>query len=64
MYWLGARYGRWAIGVVLRRMVEEGTLEAQAVQDIAERICFRNALELYRLDSCWVTDKPCPNRTQ
>jgi uncharacterized protein len=63
MCWLGARYGRWAIGVALRRMLGEGTIAAQEVQDIAERVCFRNALELYRLDSCWVTDKPSPSRT-
>jgi len=60
MCWLGARYGRWAIGVVLRRMLEEGTLAAQEAQDIAERICFRNALALYRLDSSWVGDSLGP----
>ncbi len=62
-HWLGARNGRWAIGVVLRRMIEEGTLEAREGQDIAERICFRNALGLYRLDLAWVDDKPRASRT-
>jgi predicted TIM-barrel fold metal-dependent hydrolase len=57
MCWLGARYARWAIGVVLRRVIEEGTLGEQEAQDVAERICFRNALRLYRLDSSWLEDK-------
>jgi uncharacterized protein len=57
MYWLGARYARWAMGIVLRRVIEEGTLGAQEAQDIAERICFRNALGLYRLDSSWLWGK-------
>jgi hypothetical protein len=39
-------------------MLEEGTLAAQEAQDIAERICFRNALALYRLDSSWVGEQP------
>jgi predicted TIM-barrel fold metal-dependent hydrolase len=57
MYWLGARYARWAMGIVLRRVIEEGTLGAQEAQGIAERICFRNALGLYRLDSSWLWGK-------
>jgi len=60
MGWLGARYGRWALGVVLSRMLGEGVLEAREVQEIAERICFRNALELYRLDLPWMESKPEP----
>jgi uncharacterized protein len=64
MCWLGARYGRWAIGVVLRHMLEEGTLTAQEVQDIAERICYRNALELYRLESSWVEPESGPDVLQ
>jgi uncharacterized protein len=57
MYWLGVRDARWAMGVVLRRVIEEGTLGEQEAQDIAERICFRNALGFYRLDSSWLGDK-------
>ena len=57
MYWLGARCARWAMGVVLRRIIEEGALGEQVAQDIAERIFFRNALELYLLDSSWLGDK-------
>lgn len=57
MHWLGARYARWAMDVVLRRVMAEGTLEEQEAQEIAERICFRNALRLYRLDSSWLGDK-------
>jgi uncharacterized protein len=64
MCWLGARYGRWAMGVVLGRMLEEGTLVAQEVQDIAERICFRNALALYHFDSSWAGDSPGPAATR
>jgi uncharacterized protein len=57
MCWLGARCARWAMGVVLGHLLKGGTLEESEVQDIAERICFRNALELYRLDSSWAEGK-------
>jgi uncharacterized protein len=54
MFWLAARYTRWALGEVLGRWVAGGTLAEPEALDIAERICYRNALELYRLDSSWM----------
>ena len=57
MCWLGARCARWAMGVVLGQLLRRGALEEPEVQEIAERICFRNALELYRLDSSWASMK-------
>jgi predicted TIM-barrel fold metal-dependent hydrolase len=54
MFWLGARYARWALGEVLGRWVGDGTLGKQDALDIAERICYRNALEIYRLDPSWM----------
>ncbi len=32
------------------------TLEEHEALEIAQRICFRNALGLYRLDSSWLGD--------
>jgi uncharacterized protein len=53
MFWLGAQCGRWALNEVLGGWIEDGTVKEQEALDIAERICFRNALEVYRLDSSW-----------
>jgi predicted TIM-barrel fold metal-dependent hydrolase len=53
MFWLGARYSRWALTKILAGWIKDGTLGDREALDIAERICFRNALEVYRLDSTW-----------
>jgi uncharacterized protein len=53
LYWLGARYARWALGVVLRQLLADGIVAPQEAHQIAARICFRNALQLYRLESSW-----------
>jgi predicted TIM-barrel fold metal-dependent hydrolase len=54
MFWLGARYGRWALGQILAHWIDDDTLQAHEALEIAQRICCRNALELYRLDSSWL----------
>jgi predicted TIM-barrel fold metal-dependent hydrolase len=54
MLWLGARYARWALGEVLGRWIADRTLAEAEALDIAERLCYRNALDLYRLDSSWM----------
>jgi uncharacterized protein len=54
MFWLGARYGRWALGKVLADWIDDDTLEEPEALEIAQRICFRNALEVYRLDPSWL----------
>lgn len=53
MLWLGARYGRKALGAVLGANVHDGTLTEGEAWHMAERILYRNALELYRLDAMW-----------
>ena len=54
MFWLGARYGRWSLGKIFTDWIDDDTLEEHEALEIAQRICFRNALELYRLDSSWL----------
>jgi uncharacterized protein len=54
MFWLGAQCGRWALSKVLGNWITDGTITAPEALDIAERICYRNALELYRLDRSWL----------
>jgi hypothetical protein len=54
MFWLGARYGRRALGQILAAWIEDGTVEEDEALEIAERIFFRNALGLYHLDSSWL----------
>ena len=56
MFWLGARYGRWALGKILAEWIDDNTIEEHEALEIAQRICFRNALALYRLDSSWLGD--------
>jgi uncharacterized protein len=56
MFWLGARYGRWSLGKILADWIDDDTIEEHQALEIAEHICFRNALELYRLDSSWLGD--------
>ena len=56
LFWLGARYGRWTLGKILADWIDDDTVEAHDALEIAQRICFRNALELYRLDSSWLGD--------
>jgi uncharacterized protein len=56
MFWLGAQYGRWALGKILAGWIEDDTVGEHEAVEIAERICFRNALDLYRLDSSWLED--------
>ena len=51
---LGAHYGRWALGKILADWINDGTVEAHEALEIAQHICFRNALGLYRLDSSWL----------
>ena len=57
MFWLGAQYGRWALGKILADWIDDDTLEEHEALEIAQRICFRNALGLYRLDSSWLGDR-------
>jgi uncharacterized protein len=54
MFWLSAQYGRWALGKILTEWINDDTLEEHEALEIAQRICFRNALALYRLDSTWL----------
>jgi uncharacterized protein len=54
MFWLGAQCGRWALGKILADWLEDDMVEEHEALDIAQRICYRNALELYRLDSSWL----------
>jgi predicted TIM-barrel fold metal-dependent hydrolase len=54
LFWLGAQWGRWAIGKALADWIEDDTVEEHEALEIAQRICFRNALELYRLDASWL----------
>jgi len=54
MFWLSAQYGRWALGKILTEWINDDTVEEHEALEIAQRICFRNALELYRLDSSWL----------
>jgi hypothetical protein len=54
MFWLSAQYGRWAPGKILTDWINDDTVEEHEALEIAQRICFRNALELYRLDSSWL----------
>ena len=54
MFWLGAQYGRWALGKVLADCIDDDTVEEHEALETAQRICYRNALELYRLDSSWL----------
>jgi hypothetical protein len=54
MFWLRARYDRWSLGKILTDWIDDDTLEEHEALEIAQRICFRNALELYRLDSSWL----------
>ncbi len=56
MFWLGAQYARWALGNILADWLKDDTVEEHEAWEIAERICFRNALGLYRLDSSWLGD--------
>jgi uncharacterized protein len=53
MFWLGARYARWALGVMLKGCIADGTLTEREGWEVAKRICYRNALELYHLDPSW-----------
>ena len=54
MFWLGAQYGRWALGKILTEWIHDDMVEEHEALEIAQRICFRNALGLYRLDSSWL----------
>ena len=54
MFWLGAHYGRWALGKILADWINDDTVEEHEALEIAQHICFRNALEAYRLDSSWL----------
>jgi uncharacterized protein len=54
MFWLSAQYGRWALGKILTEWINDDTLEEHEALEIAQRICFRNALALYRMDSTWL----------
>jgi hypothetical protein len=43
--WLQPSLGDWLV---------DDTVEEHQALDIAQRICYRHALELYRLDSSWL----------
>ncbi len=51
-----ARGPVWALGKILADWIDDDTLEEHEALEIAQRICFRNALGLYRLDSSWLGD--------
>jgi uncharacterized protein len=53
MFWLGAQCGRWALQKILGRWIADEMLREAEALEIAERICYRNALAVYRLDSTW-----------
>jgi hypothetical protein len=38
---------------MLKECIADGTLTDQEAWEVAERICYRNAFELYRLDPSW-----------
>jgi uncharacterized protein len=63
MFWFGARYGRWALGKILTDWIADGTVEEREALEIAQCICFRNALGLYRLDTTWLGGNMGTNRT-
>jgi predicted TIM-barrel fold metal-dependent hydrolase len=50
-YYSAAVNGRRQLGVALDDLSRAGTLSHATALDVAERICFRNAVELYRLDN-------------
>jgi hypothetical protein len=54
MFWLGAQYSRWSLGKILADWIDDDMVEEHKALEIAEHICFRNALGLYRLDSSWL----------
>jgi hypothetical protein len=56
MFWLGARYARWALTAVLQRAIAEGFLTAPEARDMAECMCYRNAAALYRLPPGWASE--------
>jgi hypothetical protein len=48
-YYTGAVNGRRQLGVALDNLCQSGTLSRAMAMHVAERVCFRNALELYGL---------------
>jgi hypothetical protein len=54
MFWLGAQYGRWSLGKILADWIDDDMVEEHKALEIAQRLCVRNALGLYRLDSSWL----------
>lgn len=63
MFWLGAQCGRWGLGEVLGNWIKDGTIAEPEALYSAERICYRNALELYRLDSSWLKGEDGVSKT-
>ncbi|MBI3732137.1 MAG: amidohydrolase family protein [Chloroflexi bacterium] len=49
LYWLGARWGRWGLGVVLEDLMQGGFLTEGEAMRVAEQILGGNAREVYRL---------------
>jgi len=49
IYWLAAKWGRWALGRVLEEFVTDGFLDENQAYQTAEMILNRNARELYGL---------------
>jgi predicted TIM-barrel fold metal-dependent hydrolase len=47
IFWLAARWGRWGLGQVLQRFVEEGFLTVEEAWQAAEAILGENARSLY-----------------
>ena len=47
LFWLGARWGRWGLGVVLDELVALGALTAEEALAAARRILGGNAAQLY-----------------
>jgi predicted TIM-barrel fold metal-dependent hydrolase len=53
MFWLGARYARWALGMLLTQGIDDGVLTVEQARQLAEAICYRNAWALYSLGPEW-----------
>lgn len=51
LYWLGAVMGRRVLGDVLEEYVQDDLLTAAAAEDMAQRILYQNAMEVYGMTS-------------
>jgi predicted TIM-barrel fold metal-dependent hydrolase len=53
IYWIAARWGRWAIGMVLDEWIQQGILATAEADEIAHQMLHKNAESIYgiKLDS-------------